>query len=86
MEALLPIYDSNLWVNMNLRVAYDDYLLMNGWQGDDWYKVMPTFKVLFDISTNYSDISLYIMQTQSNLGCFIAEIKIFNLTETFSWG
>jgi len=42
----LPLLNQN-WVNLNLRVMYGNYSLLNGWQGNNWYELNPSLRVLY---------------------------------------
>jgi hypothetical protein len=69
-------------------VSYNNYILLNGWQGNLWYELSPTFKILFNATDipAYNDTSLLLMNTTANLGLYIADIRVFYLSSSDSWG
>ena len=52
-NSTLPSSTPGLWVNLNLRVLFGNYTLLNGWQGNDWFNIAPSFKILIANNTPY---------------------------------
>jgi hypothetical protein len=42
---LLPTQSNSTWINVNLRVLYNSYILLNAWQGNNWYELDPSIMV-----------------------------------------
>ena len=43
-----PKTDSNTWVNMNLRVYFTTYIMLNGWVGKTIGDSNPTFTMFYN--------------------------------------
>jgi len=42
----LPAVMTAYWINFNIRVYYGQYILFNGWQGNNWTEIGPDMKIL----------------------------------------
>ena len=83
---------------MNLRVLYgnENYTQLNVWQGNNWYELNPTMKVVYthnttdnlaSLSSCEGDSSMSIMKTTQNvLGAYVGEFRIFKINVIDSYG
>jgi len=81
---------------VNLRVLYGNYTQLNVWQGNNWYELSPSMRVVYMYSPTVNaaaqsacegDNSMYIMKTTAGvLGTYIGDIRIFKINETDSYG
>src|SRR3569833_2807727 len=77
------------WVNMNIRMGSNtksNYTLVNGWQGDNWYEIDPSLKVLLPYCTNYNDTSITMKSTAASIGVYWTEMRVYLLDENKAWG
>lgn len=77
---------NSYWVNMNLRVNYGNYIMLNGWQGNNWFNIAPSISIelISNLTANYSvplynDTTLTIEMSGTQQGAHIADIRIFIL-------
>ncbi len=77
----LPTISTSIWVNVNLRVSYANYILLNAWQGNNWYDINPSLKIAITDGAvpSYTNNTLVIEKTSSTFGVSIAEIRVFTL-------
>ena len=77
----IPVVSNSIWINVNLRVSYGNYILMNAWQGNNWYDISPGLKILFVDATTpgYLNNTLLIEPTLASVGLSIADIRVFSL-------
>lgn len=63
---------------MNLRVWYGHYIVLNGWQGPNWYDLNPSLAVV-NLTSNTTaletDTSMWIMATDVKTGCSVADFR-----------
>jgi hypothetical protein len=86
------------WCNMNLRVLYGNgnYTQLNVWQGNNWYELSPTMKVVYThnttdnsaaLSSCEGDSSMFIMKTTQNvLGAYVGDLRVFKINVQDSYG
>jgi len=79
------------WCNMNLRVLYGNgnYTQLNVWQGNNWYELSPTMKVVYTHNTTENsaallscegDSSMSIMKTTQNvLGAYVGDFRVMKI-------
>lgn len=85
----LPSQSKEIWNNVNLRVHYNNYVLVNAWQGNIWYELDPSLKLFASQtdSSSYSSSSMMtIKKTVSTLGCYVADFRVMKLSLTDSFG
>jgi len=80
---------------VNLRVLYGNYTLLNAWQGNKWYELNPTLKVLHkheasnSVATAACEASstMFLMKTTPLvLGVYAGDFRIMKINTTDSWG
>ena len=70
------------WCNVNLRVLYGNYTLLNVWQGNNWYELDPTMKVLHLVAntTNIEENNeMLIKKTTVNLGGWVGDFRVLKI-------
>ena len=86
---------TTVWNNVNLRVLYGNYTLLNAWQGNKWYELNPTLKVLHkheasnSVATAACEASstmLLMKTTPLVLGVYAGDFRIMKINTTDSWG
>lgn len=85
----LPAQSKDIWINMNLRVYYNNYVLFNAWQGNTWYELDPSLKLYVpqtDSSTYRTNSMMTIKRTSSNLGAYVGDFRVLKLSLTDSYG
>jgi hypothetical protein len=85
-----------LWNNVNLRVLYGNYSLLNAWQGNGWYELSPSSRVLYLHNAQENNVALTKCETDNTfhikktpagtVGAFIGEFRIFKINEIDSYG
>ena len=82
---------NTIWCNVNLRVLYGNgnYTQLNVWQGNNWYELSPTMKVVYTHNTTENaaalsscegDSSMTIMKTTQNvIGSHVGDFRILKM-------
>lgn len=87
--AYLPKVSMNYWINLNLRLintATYNYILLNGWQGDNWYELAPHLKILLDSCFTCDVTNITFHMTSSHIGVDFAELRVYQLDQAKPWG
>lgn len=85
--SILKSASSSIWNNVNLRVMYGNYTLLNAWQGNDWSEISPTMKdIQLSVPTACEeDTNMIIRKTSANLGVYIGDFRVFKINEIDSY-
>ncbi len=93
----LKSLSQTIWCNVNLRVLYGNgnYTQLNVWQGNSWYELSPTSRVLYTHNTAdnsaaldrcENDNTMYIKKTTANvIGAYVGDFRIFKINTTDSY-
>eukprot|EP00347_Sterkiella_histriomuscorum_P003593 403363692 len=81
-----PVADGNTWMNINARVYFTTYIMVNGWYGNQIVDSNPTFTTFQQYPNLFLNLTASFLQTSSQLYVHLAEFRVFELDPNFSWG
>ena len=59
---------------------------MNGWQGNNWYELNPSFKVLQSTCPVYTDDTFNVLATPPSIGVYWSGLRIYQIDFANPWG
>jgi hypothetical protein len=85
-NATFPVTTPFNWINVNLRVQFATYIVMSGWIGSYNIETAPDFSVTHPNPQAFTVAQLELMNMTADLYAYLAEIRVFELDSTQSWG
>jgi len=86
MYGNFPTTNNSVWINMNLRVYFTTYIMLNAWVGSLYVDSNPTFTILYTYPNVMSNLTVTFINTTDVLYLYMAEFRVFELNTNFSWG
>lgn len=86
MYGYFPTTNNSVWINMNLRVYFTTYILLNGWVGSLYVDSNPSFTMFYSYPNVMSNLTVTFLNTTDVLYLYMAEFRVFELNTNFSWG
>ena len=81
------------WVNLNIRIKYDAWLRVNGWQGPTFNILEPSFDMLFENIASFvsTEKTITFEDTVADVGVYWGEVRVVMINDnteatTKPWG